>query len=153
MLDIATENGSLSNEIRRLSSSEYLFSVYDKFGKLKKKFGRRYKAFPISNDDKNRLSKDKKRWSLLPSTKPAFKISWFRFFVDDRNNYWVRTFERENEVTTFDIFDKDGTYIKKLYLEQYEKNLKPILFKNNMLYAIHIDTEGVNRVNKYKIEF
>ncbi len=146
-------NYAVSNSGRLIvgESSKYLFSIFDKFGNLKKKFGRQYNQIPLTLEDKQRLTKDPKRMSLLPSTKPAFKISWYRFFIDDINDFWVQTFEKENEGITFDIFDQEGVYKNKIFIQTKDGRLKPIFVNNDILYTIHLDIDGVNRVKKYKI--
>ena len=137
-------------------SSNYLFSVYDRSGNLKRKFGREYKPIPLTNEEKDKMTDHptgKQLRQFLPDTKPAFKISYFRFLVDDKNNFWVHTFEREQEGITYDIFDQDGVYIRKAFINFTARQLSPLLVKNDFLYAIHRDKDGLNTVKKYKIGF
>ncbi|MFC1725170.1 6-bladed beta-propeller [candidate division KSB1 bacterium] len=135
------------------SSDKYIFSVYDKFGNLKMKFGREYEPIPVTDADRNKLSKDQKRKKIIPSKKPAFRISYYRFLIDNENNFWVLTFEKESEGITFDVFDEEGVYIQKAFFKFNNFKLNPILFDDGILYAIHIDENGVNRVKGYKLDY
>ena len=153
------EHGAINYALRKNgdlvvgSSDKYMFSVYDKFGKLKFKFGRKYDPISLTGSDRSRLTKDPEMQKLLPSKKPAFKISYYRFMVDDENNFWVMTFEKENEGMTFDAFSEEGIYIRKVFFDFAYHKLTPILFNNGILYAIHIDEDGFNRVKGYKLHY
>jgi hypothetical protein len=100
-----------------------------------------------------KLAKDSEMRKLLPSTKPAFKISYYRFLLDDDENFWALTFERENEGITYDIFNKEGIYIKKAFLGFDNSKFKPLIIKNGILYAIHLDEDYINRVKGYKLYY
>lgn len=153
------EHGAINYALRKNgdlivgTSDKYMFSVYDKSGKLKLKFGRKYDPISLTEADISRLTQDPEERKLLPSKKPAFKISYYRFLIDDENNFWVMTFERENEGMTFDVFDEEGIYIRKVFFEFANHKLTPILFNNGILYAIHIDEDGFNRVKGYKLNY
>jgi len=153
------EHGAINYALRKNgdlivgSSDKYMFSVYDKFGKLKFKFGRKYDPILMTGSDRSRLTKDPEKQKLLPSKKPAFKISYYRFLIDDENNFWVMTFERENEGMTFDVFNEEGIYIRKVFFEFANHKLTPMIFNNGILYAIHIDEDGFNRVKGYKLNY
>ena len=153
------EHGSINYAIRHNGdlivgkSDTYMFSVFDNTGALTLKFGRDYDPISVSESDKSRVTNNPDHKKLIAPTKPAFKMSYYRFLVDDENNFWVMTFEREDEGITYDVFDEDGIYTRKVFLEFSSTVFKPMLIKNGLLYAIHLDEEGINRVKAYKLHF
>ena len=153
------EHGSINYAIKNNGdlivgkSDTYMFSVFDNTGALTLKFGRDYDPISVSESDKSRVTNNPDHKKLIAPTKPAFKMSYYRFLVDDENNFWVMTFEREDEGITYDIFDEDGIYVRKVFIEFRHTVFKPRIIKNGLLYAIHIDEEGINRVKAYKLHY
>lgn len=153
------EHGSINYAVKNNGdlivgkSDTYMFSVFDNTGNLKLKFGRDYDPISVSESDKSRVTNNPDHKKLIAPTKPAFKMSYYRFLVDDESNFWVMTFEREDEGITYDVFDEDGIYVRKVFIEFRNNVFKPRIIKNGLLYAIHIDEEGINRVKAYKLHY
>jgi len=153
------ESGSVNYALRQNGeliigkSDMYEFSVFDKNGNLKLLFGRKWRPVEVTESEKMKLSVNPFDQKLIPDKKPAFRISYFRFLTDDKNNFWVLTFEDEGEGYTYDIFNRDGIYIRKVFFEWNGSKVIPFYIRRNKVYALHIDEFGVNRVKVYRYKF
>ena len=132
----------------------YLIEVIDGEGHIFRKIDRPYRRLPVTDEDKQsylasfRNITEKKlslieRDAEMPDTKPVCE----RMLVDDSGNLWVELSEQKQEadrtLTAYDIFDRDGRYVYKVWTEQ-----RPGLFRNGKMYRMTADEETGDRILK-----
>jgi hypothetical protein len=68
--------------------------------------------------------------------------------VDDQGNLWIRTNEvredGETRITAYDVFDKDGYYDSKVWLEMH-----PEIIVKGKRYNHYADEEGYTYMKRY----
>jgi len=85
---------------------------------------------------------------------PSVKNITDSMIADDLGNLWVETHEEKEEqgkmFTAFDIFNEDGVYEAKVWLDVSQISLG--LFKNGKMYTRETDKETGYRVyRRYKV--
>ena len=117
------------------------------------------KPNPVSDEYKNNL---KKRLSHVPSVMLKKIVdglpthaSFFDGIITDLNSKYIYLSISNPELKNtkqIDVFNKKGNFIYKAYIN-IEKNsqIKLITFKNNFLYLVVLDEEGIERLVKYSI--
>ncbi len=135
-------------------SANYLIEAYDRNGKLFRKIDRPYEPLPVTKKDReefrrgfdnnpNKVFAEMAKDVELPDVKAVADA----LIVDDKGNLWVMTNEgrkqQDDTYTAFDIFDKDGIYIAKIWI-----NHMPRVFKNGKMFTITTDEETDERVVK-----
>jgi hypothetical protein len=135
-------------------STEYSFSLYDRDGKLIRKFGRRFKPIPILAEDTKRIfgQRASEFESLMPKTKPPFRSLGIAV-LEENGRLWVPTFERESEGLSYDVFGADGVFEDKVFIRTEPGKLNPFLFKAGFLYSIDSDDEGLQMVRRLRVVF
>jgi hypothetical protein len=135
-------------------NDKYLIEVYDRKGKLFRKIDRPYKPIPTEAEDKKKYLEgfaDSSEAHLALIDKyvqmPPVKTITGRMVVDDMGNLWVETNEREEEqgksLLAYDIFDKDGIYTAKVWLD-----ISPGIFRDGKMYTRETDENTGYRVFK-----
>jgi len=81
---------------------------------------------------------------------PKLKTTTPYMLVDDLGNLWVETHEKKEEedriITAYDIFNKDGYYEAKVWLDK-----RPSLFVKGKMYKMEIDKEsGYIFIKRYR---
>jgi len=136
----------------------YLIEVYDRQGKLFRRIDRPYEPVPVTDDD---ISEIRSRYAQRPETPaaklfqemefPKVKNITNRMIVDSDGNLWVRTNEvkkeEEKETTGYDIFNPDGFYDARVWLD-----VIPSVFAGGKMYLTDEDeTTGMRQVKRYRI--
>jgi hypothetical protein len=139
-------------------NDQYLIDVYDRDGKLFRKIDRPYRALPTSSGDKKKYLDGFSRSSesdlaLIDKyvQMPPVKTITDRLVVDDLGNLWVETNEEKEEqgksFTAYDIFDEDGVYIAKLWLD-----ISPGIFRDGKMYTRESDEDtGYRMYKRYRV--
>lgn len=139
-------------------NDKYLIEVFDRGGKLIRKIDRPYEPPPVTSEDvKEFLSRFKDRPDS-PFAKmakemelPKVKTVTDRMIVDSAGNLWVKTNEDrkdgEKTYTAFDIFDPEGFYNARVWLE-----FSPVVFAGGKMYRTIDDEEtGFRQIKRYRI--
>jgi hypothetical protein len=137
---------------------QYLIEVYDQEGKLFRKIDRPYEAVPVTDDDINEIKSDFTKRPDSPAAKlygqmefPRVKPVSDRLIVDSDGNLWLRTSEVKKEggkeITVYDIFNPDGFYEARVWLE-----VIPSVFAGGKMYLTDEDeTSGLRQVKRFRI--
>jgi hypothetical protein len=136
----------------------YLIEVYDQQAKLFRKIDRPYDPVAVTGEDIDKL---KSRFANNPDS-PAAKIYQQmelpkvkpvtdRLIVDSAGKLWLQTNEvkkeGEKELTAYDIFNADGFYDARVWLDA-----RPDLFVNGKMYRmVEDETTGMRRLKRYLI--
>jgi len=128
-------------------NNNYIIEVFDKTGEVFRKIDRPYEPVPFTSKDakeflaryeKSRNENIRKMAKQMPM--PRIKTITPRMIVDDLGNLWVETHEQKEEedrtFTAYDIFNIDGYYDAKVWLEK-----RPGLFVKGKMYRMHTDEE------------
>lgn len=139
-------------------NNKYEIEVFNHKGELVRRFDREYQALPFTKQDAQEYyDAVKKRNSpqlneILKEIKlPEVKTITERMLVDDLGNLWVRT-HAEREInglrqTCYDIFDKDGIYIRQVWSE-----FDPHLFLRGKMYTMVTDEDtGFRTVKRFSV--
>lgn len=132
-------------------SEKYELQVIDAKGKPIRMITKQHKPVRFSGRDKEEYKKIyermiKKGATLkFPSHFPAFAdIS-----VDDNNRIFVMTYKRNREGNYYyDVFDFEGNYLTRVLLP-----FKPVIWKNNKVYAINRTEDGYSIIKRYAVEW
>lgn len=138
-------------------NNKYIIEVYDKSGKVFRKIDLPYEALPFTSKDadefrapfekvQNELYKKLAKEMPMPKLKTITPY----MLVDDLGNLWVETNEKKEEedriITAYDIFNKDGYYEAKVWLDK-----RPSLFVKGKMYRMEIDKEsGYMFIKRYR---
>ncbi len=137
---------------------KYLIEVYDQQGKLFRKIDRPYERAPVTGED---ISDFLARFADKPDSPaakfyekvefPKIKPITNRMIVDSDGNLWVRTNEvkkeQGKEITAYDIFNPDGFYDARVWLE-----VIPSVFAGSKMYLTDEDEiTGLRQVKRYRI--
>ena len=140
--------GDLWNQcIYHCLNSEYLIEVYDPQGKIVRKIDRPYEPLPFTAEDKkNFLARyenrpDERMKKLVAGIDfPSVKTVSSKMVADDQGNLWVQTLEQREEgettLTAFDIFDKNGFYDARVWLDVF-----PEIIQQGKVYSRRQDQE------------
>ncbi len=138
-------------------NNNYIIEVYDKSGKVFRKIDRPYEAIPFTSKDADefRIPYEKNRNELLKKLvkempMPKLKTITPYMLVDDLGNLWVETHEKKEEedriITVYDIFNKDGYYEAKVWLDR-----RPDFFVKGKMYQMETDKETGHRfIKRYR---
>ena len=141
-------------------NDEYTIEIFDRDGKVIRRFDRPYKPVPFTGADAEEFYS---RYESRPSeglkkmireiSMPTVKTISSRMIVDDLGNIWVETHERKQAgdrvCSAYDIFNPEGYYEIRVWLD-----LKPELFTKGKMYQTHTDKEtGYRYVKRYRINW
>jgi len=139
-------------------NNKFMIEVYDTSGKLIRKIDRPYEPVPFTKKDAaeyraiyDRGGTDVIMKAIEDMNMPKVKSIVSRMYVDDKSNLWVRTNEIKEEegitLTAFDIFDPDGYYYAKVWIE-----FAPHIFKKGKMYRMDTDQDtGYQTLKRYKV--
>jgi hypothetical protein len=139
-------------------NDNYLIEVYDGEGKLVRKIDRPYQPPAITSEDiEEFLGRYKDRPDspfarlIKEMELPKVKTVTDRMLVDSEGNLWVRTNEErkdgEETFTAFDIFDPEGLYDARVWLE-----FTPLFFPDGKMYRLIEDEEtGTMQLKRYSV--
>ena len=136
----------------------YEIEIFDKEGKVIRRFDRPYKLLPFTSKDseefyshyESRPMEDLKK-KVRKMSMPAVKTISSRMLVDDSGNLWVETHEQKEEedrtFTAYDIFNADGYYEAKVWIDK-----RPSLLMKGKMYRIETDEEsGYWFLKRYRV--
>jgi hypothetical protein len=147
-----------NNRLYHCLNDSYLIEVYDAEGKLFRKIDRPYQPLLVTEKDKQkyfegftRSSENDREIIEKYVIMPKWKTVTDFLFVDDAGNLWLKTFEEKEEegviLTAYDIFNPDGYYIFRVWLE-----FQPGLFKKGKMYRMERDEEtGYRTLKRYRV--
>ncbi len=136
----------------------YLIEVSNTEGNVFRKIDRPYDPLPYTSKDKEEvLARFRERGNpeqmkLVEGMDfPAVKNVMERMTTDDEGNLWVATHEiREEgdvEARAYDIFDRDGTYDMRLWLEK-----RPSAFMRGKMYVHYTDPDtGYTFIKRFRM--
>ena len=132
--------------------------VYDINGKIVRKIDKPYEPVPTTTEDMKRyvdgfgnLSEESKSLVVKIAKMPRVKTITEKMIVDDAGNLWIETNElreeKDNLFRAYDIFNEDGIYVCKVWLER-----APGLIKGEHMYRLERDEETDYRsLKRYQV--
>jgi len=138
-------------------SQAYEIQVYSPEGKQIRRIEKEYEPSKVLKPDienyvKEQFQFNKKEkifWSTtikqqlrVPENKPVFEKL---FFAQDKL-FVLRSENGNKERSLFDIFDSEGRYSWKMRLK-----IRPMIWKNNKIYAVEKGEDGYHIVKRYKV--
>lgn len=139
-------------------NDQYMLEVYDKDGRVIRRFDRPYEPLPFTSKDAEEFYSryDSRPMESLKKmvrgmSMPTVKTITSRMLVDDSGNLWVETHEQREEedrvFTAYDIFNQEGYYEAEVWLD-----LRPEIFVKGKMYLMHTDEEtGYRFVKRYRV--
>lgn len=139
-------------------NDKYLIEVYDKDGNLLQKIDRPYQRPPFTEKDKQEFidgfaNNDNPAFLELARDMdfPELKLVTDRMLVDDLSNLWIVMNEEKEEdgkkLTAYEIFNKDGFYDTKVWLE-----FTPGRFTHGKMYRMDTDEEtDIRSLKRYNV--
>lgn len=139
-------------------NDEYKIEIFDKDGKIIRKFDRPYEPISFTGIDaeefharweRSRIEGLKKIAKEIPM--PDVKTITPRMLVDDEGNLWVETHEQKEEEAkvfiAYDIFNPDNRYVAKVWVDKM-----PEFFVKGKMYRMHTDEEsGYRYIRRYRV--
>jgi len=150
--------GDIRNQcIFHCVNNKYSIEVYDSHGNIFRTIDRPYDPLPYTREDKKEfLARSEGRpdniKKLVNGMKfPVVKNIAARMLTDDQGNLWIRTNEVRDEgetrVIAYDVFDKDGDYDSKVWLE-----IHPEIILKGKMYNHYTDREtGYAFIKRYRM--
>lgn len=141
-----------------LVNDKYMIEVFDDDGKVIRRFDRPYEPLPFTGEDAEEFrsryeegGSEGLKKMVRGMAMPAVKAITPQMRVDNAGNLWVETHEQreegDNVFTAFDIFNPDGYYEAKVWVD-----VKPEVFVNGKMYRMHNDEEtGYRMVKRYRV--
>lgn len=125
-----------SQRLYHCVNDEYMIEVFDHDGNVIRRIDRPYEPLPFTSEDAKKFrSRYEDRGSeglkkmVQGMAMPAVKTVTPKMLVDDLGNLWVEMYEQreeeENVFTAYDIFNPDGYYEAKVWVD--EKPVSPRL--------------------------
>lgn len=139
-------------------NDKYVIEVYDTNGKIVRKIDKPYEPVLTKTEDMKRyvdgfgnLSEESKSLVEKIAKMPRVKTITEKMIVDDVGNLWIETNElrkeKDNLFRAYDIFNEDGIYVYKVWLEK-----APGLFKGEHMYRLERDEETDYRsLKRYRV--
>ncbi len=142
-------------------STEYLVKLFDaKTNKIIRSFKREYKRVKPSSEYKERMKKGGFSIDGKHYTEPVqkYRNDIQNLFVN-QNKLWVMTStEDKKKGILFDVFDLEGRYVDKFYLQFTKENfpqyggINRMAIAGEFLYKIETTPEETYVIKKYKME-
>jgi hypothetical protein len=137
---------------------QYLIEVYDQKGKLFRKIDRPYEPVPVTDEDINEIKSRVAQRPESPAAKlyaqmefPKVKPLANHMIVDSDGYLWVRTSEvkkeGEKENTAYDIFNPDGYYETRVWIDV----IPSVLADGKMYLTDEDEATGMRQVKRYRI--
>ena len=139
-------------------NNQYIIEIYDRGGKLFRRFDRPYQPVPFTQEDAEKYysefdDEDNPVFGEIARDVdlPKYKTITEHMLIDDRENLWVETFEEKTQADrtlwAYDIFDKQGFYIARIW-----SHLRPGHFLNGKMYHLQTDDEtGFRILKRYQV--
>jgi hypothetical protein len=138
----------------------YVIEVYNEEGEVFRKMDRAFKPRPTTAEDKRRYlagfrSSSEKHISLIDkhTDLPRFQTVMERMLTDDEGNLWVETNEireaGDGRETAYDVFDKDGIYVYRLWLDR-----NPSVIKGGKMYFLVSEEDtGYRSLKRFRLQW
>lgn len=125
---------------------DYTIQIFSPDGILLRKIKKEYEQTKIEPDEIE--EETRKADPRLKMIFPTYHSAYGHLTVDEEGRIIVQTWERKSKEKGYfyDVFDPDGKYISKIHLK-----VKPLIWKNNMLYTIESDEDGYHEVKRYRV--
>lgn len=130
--------------------TKYELHIVDAKGEQIRRIIKDYDPVDFTEEDKN------KALELGLYEGPGVKLLWpkhhlafMEFTCDDQEQIFVRTYEKKEEQEKgnyYDIFDPEGRYIAKVFLD-----VIPRVWKKGKMYAFYDDEEGYRFIKRYNV--
>jgi hypothetical protein len=135
-----------NNDILLGNNERYSFSLYDPRGEKIRTINKDYKPIPISDGEKKIRLKNLQQSpnKNVPSYYPAYQ----GITIDGEKRIIVQTWEKPKQGSgyCYDVFNIDGKFVASIILKY-----PPRLWKNDRLYTIEEDEEGMPQVVRYTV--
>lgn len=133
--------------------TQYEFHILNAEGKLIRKIVKDYDPVDFNEEDKERVLERLYGGQPPPSDVklewPKHQLAFMDVTVDDQGRLFVKTYEKkdgEKEASYYDVFDREGRYIAKVFLD-----VTPRIWKKGKMYTFYDDEEGYRFVKKYNV--
>jgi hypothetical protein len=138
-------------------NSEFLIDAFDAQGHLFRRIERPYTPVPFTKEDAERFydshdrNQDKVYGKLARQVDlPSVKTVTDYMLVDDAGNLWIQTQEKRGrdgqEHTAYDIFDPDGLYTSRVWLDSV-----PSLLIKGKMYSKITDGDGYLVIKRFAL--
>ncbi len=136
------------------SGIKYEIFVVSPEGKTIRKIVKDYDPVKVTKKDKEKMIKDTLGDQELPAGyKLEFPKNYYPYWIvmcGDEGRIYVRTYEQDKEGNfRYDVFDPEGRYIAKFYLQ--EVDLLCVIKKNKMYTMVWEDVKGIPVVKRYSM--
>lgn len=133
--------------------TKYEFHILNAEGKLVRKIVKDYDPVDFTEEDKERVLERLYGGKPPPSNVklewPKNQLAFMDVTVDDQGRLFVKTYERkegDKETSYYDVFDREGRYIAKVFLD-----VTPRIWKKGKMYTFYDDEEGYRFVKRYNV--
>jgi hypothetical protein len=123
----------------------YEISICDPKGVLVRKITRVYDPVEISAEERAEYEKRQAPPGYTFEI-PKFHSAYNWIFVDDQGRIFIATWEKSENMHSYDIFTAEGKYLAKVLL-----GITPMVMKKNKIYTIEADEEGYQKIKRYQI--
>lgn len=133
-------------------NTRYELQVINPDGKVTKKIIKDYDPVSITKEYKEKWIKET---FGEEGPMPGTKFVWGKHHLafrdirrDDEGRIFVQTYEKIGESSGgyYDIFDSEGRYIAKVFLE-----VEPLVWKKNKMYTIYEDGDGYRFIKRFSV--
>lgn len=132
---------------------QYEFHILNAEGELIRKIVKDYDPVDFTEEDKEEVLERLYGGQPPPSDVklewPKHQLAFEDFTVDNQERLFVRTYEKkekEDKGSYYDIFDCEGRYIAKVFLD-----VVPRIWKKGKMYTFYDDDEGYRFVKRYNV--
>lgn len=133
-------------------NTRYELQVINPDGKVTKKIIKDYDPVSITKEYKEKWIKETfGEEGPMPGTKFVWgkhHLAFRDIRLDDEGRIFVQTYEKIGESSGgyYDIFDSEGRYIAKVFLE-----VEPLVWKKNKMYTIYEDGDGYRFIKRFSV--
>ena len=147
-------NVSKNDQIIWGNFNKYEIFVCNPDGKCIRKIVKEHDGVPITKEDKQKLTKELFGNNPVPSSVTLKFPDRYPPFIyltsDEEGRISALSYATidENGTRNLDIFDSEGKYIARTKTKSF-----PQVWKNNMMYSVGEDEEGLEVIKRYRVKF
>lgn len=147
-------NVSKNDQIIWGNFNKYEIFVCNPDGKCIRKIVKEHDGVPITKEDKQKLIKGLFGNNPVPSSMTLIFPDRYPPFIyltsDEEGRIFALSYAiiDENETRNLDVFDSEGKYIARTKTKSF-----PQVWKNNMMYSVDGDEEGLEVIKRYRVKF
>jgi hypothetical protein len=123
----------------------YEISICDPKGRLIRRITRPYNPVEISAEEQAEYDKRQAPPGYTFEI-PQYHSAYNWIFVDDQDRIFIATWEKSENMTSYDIFTAEGKYLAKALL-----SITPTVLKKDNFYTIEADEEGYQNIKRYRV--